>query len=127
MATARVGRLATTSAAGAVHLVPICFAVVDGRVVSAVDHKPKRSARLQRLADIAETGRAALLVDHYDEDWSRLWWIRVNGAAAVEPAGSGVDGAARGALVAKYEQYQAVAPAGPVYWVALDTLSWWRP
>jgi PPOX class probable F420-dependent enzyme len=125
LATAPVARLATTGPGGAVHLVPICFAVVGGRLVSAVDHKPKRHDRLQRLADIAATGRAAVLVDHYDDDWSQLWWIRVSGPAAEEPASSEFDGTARDALVAKYRQYRDRPPAGPVWWVALESLGWW--
>ena len=52
-------------------------------VVGAVDHKPKSTTRLARLADIARTGRATLLVDHYEDDWSRLWWVRISGPAAV--------------------------------------------
>ena len=127
LAAAPVARLATRSAAGEVHLVPICFAVVAERVVSAVDHKPKRTTRLQRLTDIRTSGRAWLIVDHYDDDWSQLWWIRVSGRAAVEQSGSDLDVAARAALVAKYEQYRHHRPAGPVYWVALDTVTGWRP
>ena len=127
LAAAPVARLATVGADGTVHLVPFCFAVVGHRLVSAVDHKPKRHARLQRLADIAATGRAAVLVDHYDDDWSQLWWIRVTGAAAQEPAGSDLDGAARAALVAKYHQYREHPPEGPVWWVAPEAVQWWRP
>ena len=106
LAAAPVARLATVGTDGTVHLVPFCFAVVGERLVSAVDHKPKRHTRLQRLADIAATGRAAVLVDHYSDDWSELWWIRVAGPAAEEPAGSTLDAAARAALVAKYQQYR---------------------
>ena len=127
LAAAPVARLATTAADGTVHLVPFCFAVVGDRHVSAVDHKPKRHLRLQRLADIAATGRASVLVDHYDDDWSQLWWIRVTGPAAEEPAGSALDGAAREALVAKYHQYREHPPAGPVWWVALESVTSWRP
>ena len=127
LAAAPVGRLATTAGDGTVHLVPICFAVVDGHIASAVDHKPKRTNRLQRLADIGATGQATFLVDHYDDDWSRLWWVRVTGAAAVAPEGSPLDGAARAALVRKYRQYQERPPLGPVYAVAVDALRWWRP
>jgi PPOX class probable F420-dependent enzyme len=127
LAAAPVARLATVGGDGSVHLVPFCFAVVDQRLVSAVDHKPKRHTRLQRLADIAVTGRASVLVDHYDDDWTQLWWIRVGGAAASEPTGSGLDGRARVALGAKYHQYRSLPPAGPVWWVALDAVQWWRP
>ena len=71
LSSARVGRLATVGDDGAVHLVPFCFAVVTGLIVSAVDHKPKRTVRLQRVRDIESSGRASVLVDHYEEDWSR--------------------------------------------------------
>jgi PPOX class probable F420-dependent enzyme len=127
LAAAPVARLATSGADGTVHLVPICFAVVGDRLASAVDHKPKRHLRLQRLADIAATGRAAVLVDHYDDDWSQLWWIRLSGPAAEERPGSALDGAARDALVAKYRQYHDHPPAGPVWWVALESVTAWRP
>ena len=126
LAEAAVARLATVGADGVVHLVPFCFAVVGARLVSAVDHKPKRHTRLQRLADITATGRATVLVDHYEDDWTRLWWIRVTGSAAAEPPGSAVDGDARAALVAKYHQYQERPPAGPVWWLALETVTYWR-
>ena len=65
-------------------LVPICFVVVDGWLVGAVDHKPKRTGQLRRLDDMEHSGRATVLVDHYDdEDWSLLWWVRVRGRAVV--------------------------------------------
>jgi PPOX class probable F420-dependent enzyme len=116
-------------------VVPICFAL-DGdrgsergveRVVSAVDHKPKSTPALARLADIARTGRATLLVDHYvDDDWSALWWVRVTGAAAILDGADPTLERARAALVAKYPQYREQPPAGPAYVVALDRLTWWR-
>jgi PPOX class probable F420-dependent enzyme len=125
LAGAEVGRLATADGAGTVHLVPVCFAVVPGWVVSAVDHKPKRTTRLGRLRDIRETGRAVLLVDHYEDDWSQLWWIRVSGSAVVHAADDPIDGAARAALAAKYHQYRERPPAGLVWSVALDEVRWW--
>ena len=126
LSSARVGRLATVGDNGAVHLVPFCFAVVTGLIVSAVDHKPKRTVRLQRVRDIESSGRASVLVDHYEEDWSRLWWIRVVGRAAVHEPGSDVDRAARRALVEKYAQYADRMPTGPVYSIAIDEVSAWR-
>jgi PPOX class probable F420-dependent enzyme len=126
LSSARVGRLATVGHDGVVHVVPFCFAVVAGLVVSAVDHKPKRTVRLQRLRDIESSGRATVLVDHYEEDWSRLWWIRVVGRAAVHERGSDVDIAARRALVEKYPQYAGQEPAGPVYSIGIDAVSAWR-
>lgn len=70
---ARVARLGTVTVGGAVRLVPVGFVVVDGSVGGAVDHKPKRSAQLRRLDDIESVGSATVLVDHYEEDSSRLW------------------------------------------------------
>ena len=127
LAGGRVARLATTAADGAVHLVPFCFALIGDRLVSAVDHKPKRTQRLQRLADIEATGRASALVDHYDDaDWSALWWVRISGSATVVDAGAALDTAARAALVAKYRQYRDRPPLGPVYAIALDAVRWWH-
>lgn len=126
LGTARVGRLGTVDTDGAVRLVPICFAVVGGHLVSAVDHKPKRTGQLRRLDDMAASGTATVLVDHYDEDWSRLWWVRVRGAAVVHADGSAASEAALDALVTKYPQYREQRPRGPVYAVALDELRWWR-
>jgi PPOX class probable F420-dependent enzyme len=121
-----VARLATVSAGALVRLVPICFAVVGDRLVSAVDHKPKRSSRLARLDDIVAAGSATVLVDHYDDDWERLWWVRVRGAAAVHGDDEPVAAEGRQVLVAKYPQYRERPPAGPVYSVGLDEVSWWR-
>src|SRR5690349_15803118 len=81
--TARVARLATLHPKRGPHLIPICFAC-DGIVFySAIDRKPKRVApnRLARLKNIEKTPQVALLVDHYDEDWTRLWYVLVRGEA----------------------------------------------
>jgi PPOX class probable F420-dependent enzyme len=122
---ARVARLGTADAAGAVRLVPVCLAVVDGWIVGAVDHKPKRTGQLRRLDDIEATGSATVLVDHYAEDWSQLWWVRVRGRAEVLASGEARDGALD-ALVAKYDQYRARRPEGSVWRIAIDELRWWR-
>jgi PPOX class probable F420-dependent enzyme len=82
-ASARVARLATVGEDGAPHLVPIVFVLLDETVYSVVDQKPKRSADLRRLANVRATGRAALLVDHYEEDWEALWWVRADGHGRV--------------------------------------------
>jgi PPOX class probable F420-dependent enzyme len=118
---ARVGRLATVTADGRPHLVPCCFALDADVVYSAVDAKPKSTTALRRLANVRATGTAALLVDHYDEDWDRLWWIRVDGRGRVIDAG-GERERALDLLVAKYEQYRQARPAGPV--VAVDVTTW---
>jgi PPOX class probable F420-dependent enzyme len=125
VAAAPLGRLGTSNGLGNVHLVPVCFALLDDRVVSAVDHKPKRTTRLQRLIDMERTGHAVLLVDHYEEDWSKLWWVRVSGPAVVHSPTDAIDALARAALVAKYRQYQEVRPAGPVWSIGLDEIQWW--
>ncbi|WP_131773873.1 TIGR03668 family PPOX class F420-dependent oxidoreductase, partial [Protofrankia symbiont of Coriaria myrtifolia] len=85
-AAARVARLATVDAAGQPHLVPVTFALQDNAIVTAVDHKPKRSTALRRLANIAANPRVTLIADHYDEDWQTLWWARADGLARVIPA-----------------------------------------
>ena len=123
---APVARLATVGGDGAVRLVPFCFVVVDGWIASAVDHKPKRHERLRRLDDIDATGAATVLVDHYEEDWSRLWWIRVRGRAVVHRMETPESKAARAALVSKYVQYRARPPMGAVYRIALDEVRAWR-
>jgi PPOX class probable F420-dependent enzyme len=124
--TARVARLGTVGADGAVRLVPVCFAVADGWLVSAVDHKPKRTGQLRRLDDMRAAGTATMLLDHYDDDWSQLWWVRVRGRAEVVTAGA-VHAGALDVLVAKYPQYREHRPSGAVWRVAMDELRWWRP
>ncbi len=126
LSQARVGRLGTIAPGGSLRLVPICFAVVDGWLASAVDHKPKRTQELRRLDDIEAVGSATVLVDHYEEDWTRLWWVRVTGRALVHRQPDDVTTAVRAALVAKYAQYREHAPAGAVYRVAMDDVRWWR-
>ena len=76
---ARVGRLGTVTPDGRPHLVPVCFALREETVYTAVDAKPKSTLALRRLANIEATPSASLLVDHYDEDWTHLWWVRVDG------------------------------------------------
>ncbi len=122
LARARVGRLATVTAAGRPHIVPVCFVLSDGRIFNAVDAKPKATTKLARLDNVRATGRASLLVDHYEEDWSALWWVRVDGTATVIESEAAVD-----ALVEKYDQYKAARPGGPV--IALEPERWrsWIP
>ncbi len=121
-ASARVGRLATVTGDGRPRIVPVVFALVDEAVYSAVDHKPKSTRRLGRLADIRATGIASVLVDRYAEDWSTLWWVRADGPAQVLDADT-VDGRhGIDALVAKYLQYADVRPLGPV--IRIDVAHW---
>lgn len=123
VAGARVARLATTEPVGRAHLVPICFAVEADTLYSAVDRKPKRSTRLRRLDNVRRHPWATVLVDHYEEDWSRLWWARIRGPARVLAPGGAEEARARALLVAKYPQYRREPPDGPVLAV---TLAEWR-
>lgn len=123
---ARVGYLGTVGRDGSPHVVPVCFALIEGSVYSAVDHKPKRRTRLQRIANIEATGRACLLVDEYDDhDWSRLWWVRLDGPARVV-TDIAEQSKASAQLASKYEQYRKVHPAGPVLAVDIARWSGWR-
>jgi len=100
--------------------------LLDGLVCSAVDEvKPKRSTRLARLDDLRRDPRAAVLVDHYAEDWTQLWWVRIDGEAAVHEAGERAD-RARAALAAKYPQYAADPPGGPVVVLTPQRWAGWR-
>ena len=121
---ARVARLATVDAAGRPHLVPVCFVLSGNRVHIAVDHKPKRDTELRRTANLRATGMASLLVDRYDEDWSQLWWVRLDGRGwqvedPVEAAGA-VD-----ELAAKYPQYREQRPDGPVLAIEVERYRGW--
>jgi PPOX class probable F420-dependent enzyme len=122
---ARVGHLATADASGKPHVVPFVFALVDGRICWAVDRKPKRSARLRRMANIEANPRVSVLVDHYDEDWPALWWVRVDGIAAILPEGPEKE-RARVALLERYPQYRIEPPDGPFVAIGIDQLTWWE-
>src|SRR3990172_2961472 len=104
LSNAPVGYLATAGANGRPHLVPFVFALDDRRIVSAVDHKPKRSQDLRRVRNIAANPAVSVLVDHYEEDWHRLWWVRADGRGRIVSDGPG-DRDAIAALVAKYPPY----------------------
>ena len=80
---ARVARLATVGADSRPHLVPICFVVEGSVLYSAVDRKPKRSANLKRIENVRANPEVTVLVDHYDDDWTQLWWVRLDGRARV--------------------------------------------
>jgi PPOX class probable F420-dependent enzyme len=118
-AAARVARLATVSAEGQPHLVPVTFALADDTIYSAVDAKPKRSTALRRLSNVAANPRVALLVDEYDEDWSRLWWVRADGTARTLPE---ADPEAIRAASLLAGRYPAFSPRGPV--LAVDVARW---
>jgi PPOX class probable F420-dependent enzyme len=122
-ASVPVVRLATVGLAGP-HLVPIVFALDGDRVVTAVDHKPKRSTRLQRLTNIARDPRVSLLADHYDDDWETLWWVRADGRGRLldDPAGTE---RALDLLAARYRQYREDRPDGRVVEIAVERWTGW--
>jgi PPOX class probable F420-dependent enzyme len=101
--------------------VPVVFAATDDTIVTAVDAKPKRSARLQRLVNVESEPRCSLLVDHYTDDWSELWWVRLDGHGRIVEAGPERDRALE-LLCAKYRQYARQPPPGVV--LALDITGW---
>ncbi len=121
---ARVARLATIDPEGRPHLVPVCFALDGDTVYSAVDQKPKRSQELQRLRNIRANPAIALIVDHYDEDWTQLWWVRLRGRAAVLEPGPERE-RALALLADKYEQYRADPPRGDVLAVRVEEWRSW--
>ena len=121
---ARVARLATLAADGTPHLVPFCFVLAGDVLYSAVDRKKKRTARLQRLANVARDPRVTVLVDHYEEDWSRLWWVRLAGHAFELEEGSEAEQALR-LLAGKYPQYTELPPGGPVLRIEARRWSGW--
>lgn len=113
-AASPVARLATLRADGTPRLVPITFAVVDDLICSVVDEvKPKTSTKLARLADVRRNPRVGLLVDHYADDWSTLWWVRVDGTAEIHDDGA-LRERALDELVAKYPPYARTPPTGVV-------------
>ncbi|HEX2647684.1 MAG TPA: TIGR03668 family PPOX class F420-dependent oxidoreductase [Candidatus Dormibacteraeota bacterium] len=124
LAGATVAHLATADEHGRPHLVPICFALERNTLYFAVDAKPKRTTKLKRLKNVAANPRVSVLVDHYEDDWSRLWWVRVDGAAheLTDPA------AARSAvdlLVKRYSQYRRARPGGPVVAITIESITGW--
>jgi PPOX class probable F420-dependent enzyme len=117
-AAARVARLATAGP----HMVPITFAIEGDIVFTAVDHKPKRTMALKRLANIAHDPRVSLLADDYSEDWSALWWARADGTAVVHE--EGLPHAVE-LLRRRYAQYADRPPEGPVIEVHVERWSGW--
>jgi PPOX class probable F420-dependent enzyme len=126
ISAARVARLATTGVDGTAHVVPITFALEGETLYFAVDSKPKRTTDLKRLRNIAANPGVSVLFDHYEEDWSKLWWVRVDGAARVLDDGPEADRAID-ILVDRYEQYRLARPGGPVVAVAIERMSGWSP
>jgi PPOX class probable F420-dependent enzyme len=126
-AAARVARLATADASGRPHVVPLVFAVDGDTVLSAVDAKPKRTTALKRLANVEANPQVALLADHYDDaDWDALWWVRADGTGRVVQPDAPDAARAVELLRARYPQYRAHPPAGPVLVVDVRRWSGWQ-
>ena len=119
--TARVGRLGLLDEGDLPRVLPVTFAVFEGAVWSAIDHKPKRTAEPARVRRLRRRPSAALLVDRYDEDWTRLAWVELRGPVSVEPLGPALE-----ALAGKYPQYTEQPPQGPLLRLAPERSTWWR-
>jgi PPOX class probable F420-dependent enzyme len=125
VAAAPVARLATVRPDGSPRLVPITFTLLGELLCFAVDEvKPKRDVRLARLDDIARDPRVTVLVDHYDADWTTLWWVRIDGTAVAHADGTRRE-RALDVLAAKYPPYRAARPAGPVVIVTPGRWTGW--
>jgi PPOX class probable F420-dependent enzyme len=118
---ARVARLGTMTNDGRPHLVPCCFVLAAETIYPAVDSKPKTTLALRRLANIEANPATTLLVDHYDDDWSALWWVRLDGVARVvtDPPERA---RALTLLAVKYRQYTRAPPPGDV--IAIEVTAW---
>jgi len=122
--TAMVARLATVGADGRPHIVPITFAPADGTLYFAVDRKPKRTTNLQRLRNIEANPAVTVLVDHYEDDWTKLWWVRVDGTARIVQEGPEFEEAIA-LLTARYERYRSNRPGGPVVVIKVERMTGW--
>jgi PPOX class probable F420-dependent enzyme len=124
LTAARVARLATIDPDGRPHLVPIVFALDGDTLYSAVDRKPKRSTTLRRIENARVRPDVTVLVDHYEDDWARLWWIRLRGRARVLDGGE-ERARALTLLAEKYPHYRNEPPNGPVLAVDVTDVREW--
>ena len=124
-ASSPVAQLATAGADGVPHLVPVVFAVSHDVIYTAVDAKRKSTQRLRRMVNIEANPTVSLIVDHYDDDWSQLWWVRADVTAEIHYSGEEM---ATGyfELRRKYVQYQRIALDGPVIAVTVARWSGWQ-
>ena len=122
--TSFVARLATIGIDGRPHVVPITFGLEDQTLYFAVDFKPKRTTRLKRLANIASNPAVSVLIDHYESNWARLWWVRLDGSARIVTEPGEVERALN-LLAGRYEQYRPTRPAGPVVAITIERMTGW--
>lgn len=125
VAQARVGRLASVRPNGRPHVVVVAFGLVDDdTIVTVVDAKPKQTLNLQRLRNLSAHPEFSLLVDHYEEDWERLWWVRLDGTADIvtsEPRRRKL----LLPLTEKYPQYRDAPPPGPAIVLSIGSWASW--
>jgi PPOX class probable F420-dependent enzyme len=121
LSSARVGRLALLDERDLPRVLPVTYAVWEGAVWSAIDSKPKRPGEPARVRRLRRRPEAALLVDRYDDDWSRLAWVELRGLVSIEPVGPALQ-----ALAARYPQYRDEPPPGPLLRLSVRDAVWWR-
>jgi len=121
---ARVGRLGLLDETDRPRVLPVTFAVLEGAVWSAIDDKPKRAAEPARVRRLRRRPEAALLVDEYDDDWSRLAWVELRGVVAVLEAAAART--ALDALAEKYPPYRERHPRGPLLRLTVERTAYWR-
>lgn len=121
---ARVARLASTGTDLQPHLVPVTFALIGERLVTAVDQKPKSTQQLRRLDTIAQNPSVCVLWDHYSDDWEELWWVRADGHAEIV-ADPDTHREAIVALTSRYPQYEQQPLLGPVIMVTIRRWTGW--
>jgi PPOX class probable F420-dependent enzyme len=121
-----VARLGIADDEGNPRVVPVTYVVIDQTIVTAIDHKRKSvpPERLARVRWLKARPRAALTVDHYDDDWSRLQWVQAIGVVTIIDAADAPEAVA--ALTARYPAYRDRSPSGPVLSLAPDRILWWR-
>ena len=129
-ATSRLAHLATADRKGVPHVVPVCFAYHQGYIYSVIDSKPKRTdpLKLKRVRNILANPKVALVLDHYDEDWDRLWYVLVSGTAQLILEGEEHQRAVE-ALRQKYHQYLYMEiAAGPMIKITpMRVVRWGKP
>ena len=122
--TERVARLGLIDDEGAPRVLPVTFAVAEWRIWSVIDQKPKRTEAPARLRFLRRDPRAALTVDRYSDDWTKLAWVQVLGTVRILDQAEGAAGL--GGLSAKYEQYREKRPPGPLLALRPERYLWWR-
>jgi PPOX class probable F420-dependent enzyme len=122
----RVAHLGLTDDGGRPRVLPVTFAVAASNLVTAIDHKRKQVPpdRLARIRWLQGNPQAALTIDHYEEDWSRLAWVQALGTIQILEANNAPE--AIEALTQRYEQYQSTPPTGPILQLTPERLIWWH-